>query len=479
MAEKIRWLEWGKEAFERAKKENKPILMDIFGTWCHWCHRIEQDTYEKPEVIEDVNKNFVAIRVDTDQRPDINERYNQGGWPSTVFLDHDGEIITGATYIPPQQMLSLLDQVKLVFKKRGKIIPPKPLAKKRGVVTEEILLSMEEVVKRSFDPVYGGFGEPKFPMTEVLEFLLARFEKTKQKELLDMVEKSLQGMIAGIFDTVEGGFFRYSVTQDWKLPHYEKMLETNSGLVRVLSYFYKITKKEKYLEALKKTISYMLNTLSDKNGGFYSSQDADGEEKYYGKGMEERRKLPTPSIDKNMYADLNGLAIRSFLAYFEISTDKKIKEFIEKTIDFILKGPYSKEKGIAHYFEGKPQFLGLLRDNLNIALALLEAYRVFNKKEYLEKTQEIAGFILKNFHDKKEGGFFDKLEGGMGKLAMRNKIIGENAKVAILLFELEEILNKKEYQKIAEGALEIFAVDFKVYGLLAGEYALAAQKILE
>ena len=115
MAGRIRWLEWGAAAFQKAKMEKKPILMDIFGKWCHWCHKIEKDCYQNPEIIKKINADFVAIRVDTDKRPDINERYNQGGWPSTVFLDQDGLVITGATYLPPGQMLQLLERVKQAF----------------------------------------------------------------------------------------------------------------------------------------------------------------------------------------------------------------------------------------------------------------------------------------------------------------------------------------------------------------------------
>lgn len=479
MSEKINWLEWGQEAFEKARKEKKPILMDIFGTWCHWCHRIEEDTYQKPEVIKQINRDFIAIRVDTDKRPDINERYNQGGWPTTAFLDHEGNVITGATYLPPEQMLSLLDQVKTVFEngKRGGQRAPQPLSK--GVVTEEILLHLEELAKSQFDPSHGGFGEPQFPLTELLEFLLVRFEKTKRKEFLEIVEKSLQGMIAGIYDKEEGGFYRYSVTRNWKIPHYEKMLETNAGIVRLLSLVYKKTNKKIYLDPLKKTVSYLLGTLADPAGGFYASQDADGEDAYYGKPLAERGKMETPFIDKTVFVDLNGLMVRSLLVYYQVTKDEKAREFAEKTIALLLKDFYEKERRMAHYLENnKPIFLGLLRDQVNVGLALIEGWKVFKRKDYLTHAQELAAFILKAFHDG-EGGFFDTLGKGEGKLAIREKRLPDNARAAMLFLELGKELKNKEYQKIAEEALEWFAIDYKVFGLLAGEYALAVEKLLD
>jgi hypothetical protein len=473
--ERIRWLKWGKNAFSLARKEGKPVLLDIFGSWCHWCHEMAGRTYSDPRIIKYINRNFVAVKVDTDKRPDINERYNQGGWPTTAFLDYAGNVIEGTTYVPPELMLPLLERVNLLFRKWKAPPPPREMPARKGVVTGEIILHMEELVKASFDPIYGGFGEPKFPMPEVLEFMIWRSGKPGGRGFMQMAEKTLEGIISGIYDAVEGGFYRYSVSRDWKLPHYEKMLETNAGLLKVLSLVCR--RKNKYLVTLRKTASYLMGTLASPDGGFYASQEADGEERYYGLVPEERKKMPPPSVDKTIFADLNGFALRGMAAYFEATKDKKARVLIEKTFSF-LEGFYSEERGFAHYTGKKPVFLGLMRDQVNMGLAFLEASRILGRKKYLARARAIAEFVMEKYHAE-DGGFYDKLPGGEGRLSLRKKRIEDNSRASLLFTGLGGILHKPGYRKIAEETLEAFAMDYREFGLIGGEYALAAGKLLE
>ena len=512
MPEGIKWHEWGAKAFGLSREEKKPVLLDIFGKWCHWCHRMDEDTYENLEVAREVNSSFIPVRVDTDRRPDINERYNQGGWPTTVFLDGNGNILAGGTYFPPGQFLDLLEQAKYLFENNIKFEKNGPRTWNKGVVTEEILMELEEMAKGSFDPYHGGFGhsprihtsevglpEPKFPMAELLEFLLKRYKKTGRKEFLEMVEKSLDGMIGGIFDRIEGGFFRYSVTGDWKLPHYEKMLETNSSLVKILSLAYELTGKKAYLEAAEKTVGYLLKSMANHEGGFFASQDADAKltsdthirggisgDAYYGKKLEERRKLPEPYIDKTVFADLNGKAIVDLLEYLKVKKDKKLEEFLLKTMGHMEKF-WSEKNGAAHYFErqdspqisgkavkaAQPVYLGLLRDNLALGMAFLEGGRFFRREDWIKKAEEIGNYILENFLDSETPGLFDKLPGGEGRLAVLEKRIQDNSFAATFFMELGKGFSDK-----AEGILETFAIDWKRYGLVAGEYGLAVMKIV-
>lgn len=472
----IHWLPWGKEAFDKAKKENKPILMDIFGVWCHWCHVMDKDTYEHSDVIEKIDRDFVPIRVDTDKRPDINERYNQGGWPTTVFLDHSGQIITGVTYVPPDQLLMILEQVSASYGKKPVKVPKEPLLRKKGVITEEILLHMDDLIQGYFDPHDGGFGEPKFPMPEVLEYCLQRYETTKNKGFLIIVEKTIQGILSGLYDKEAGGFFRYSVTPDWKLPHYEKMLDTNSGIIKVLSIACKIAGKGEYRDPLKKSVSYLLSVLADPTGGFYASQDADGEESYYGKSLEQRKNMPTPFIDKTVFADLNGLAIQALISYISTEKDRQAEEYLRKAVDGMVRNLCQKGK-VAHYNEKEPIFLGLLRDHVNMGLALVQAYCQFKREEYLAAAAKIAQVMLSDFRDP-EGGFFDKLQGGEGRLSIQQKHIGENTKAALFFLELGKILKEKSFQEETEKALEVFAIDCKAYGIMAAEYARVVEQFL-
>src|SRR3990172_3102857 len=204
----MNWFDWGKEAFLKAKKEEKPSLLGISAKWCHWCHTMDRLTYSNATVLEFINKNFVPVCVDTDERPDINDRYNVGGWPTTAVLAHDGEIVSAATYIPPEHMVKFLEDAidrfkKYKPKKSGKEKPLKPLP-----FDQEYFWKM---IKSFYDPINGGFGlEPKFPHHEILGYLVWRIMKLKDKDASKMLDFTLSKMLKGeIFDSA-GGFFRYA-----------------------------------------------------------------------------------------------------------------------------------------------------------------------------------------------------------------------------------------------------------------------------
>src|SRR3989338_1547141 len=264
--DKIQWLGWSKESFEKAKRENKPILLNLTAVWCHWCHVIKATTYSNDEVAAIINEGFVPVKVYIDQHPDIRDRYNMGGFPSTVFLDSEGSIIIGETYVPPDRMKALLNYVRSLYIKKDFRAPKqaenaekKQFAELNEGVIKEILV----LIEGNFDSYYGGFGvQPKFPPYDVIDFLLDCFNKTKQKKYLDIALKTLDKMHEGIYDKIEGGFFRYSVTQDWKVPHYEKMLETNAGLLRNYIRAFSITNNEDYKKIVEGIINYVNNNLS-------------------------------------------------------------------------------------------------------------------------------------------------------------------------------------------------------------------------
>jgi len=314
--QKINWLEWDKEAFEKASKENKPILLDIHGVWCHWCHVMDNTTYFDKEIMEYVNENFIPVKVDTDKRPDVNKRYNQGGWPTTVFLTSSGQIITGATYIPPDAFKDLMFKVIDIYKEI-KVKKPeeleiggKKLEIKEKNLDKKIVDNTLNVLMQNFDFDDGGFGfAPKFPMPDAVKLLISRYKKTKSNEFLVPVKITLDKM-QGIHDDIEGGFFRYSVTQSWDEPHYEKMLETNAGVISNYLEAYEITKNKNYKEIASKCFNYLKNNLINIEGGFYGSQDAD--EEYYKADFEERKKLKKPFIDKNIYTDFNSMMLGTF-----------------------------------------------------------------------------------------------------------------------------------------------------------------------
>ncbi len=247
-AHEIRWRPWGPQAFQQAQQEDKPILLGISAVWCHWCHVMDETSYSDEQIIQFINERFVPVRVDNDQRPDVNARYNMGGWPTTAFLTPDGEVLAGMTYVPPDQLRQVLDQLSTYYRENREEIGQKvEEARQRhrqaaaetggqGAPSDQIFQDVLAAINDVYDPVHGGFGsQPKFPHTESIDLLLYAHLRRNDPDLLHMARKTLEQMAGGgVFDHVWGGFFRYATNSDWSVPHFEKMLEDNANLLRNL-----------------------------------------------------------------------------------------------------------------------------------------------------------------------------------------------------------------------------------------------------
>ena len=300
----IHWHEWGNAAFARAKSEDKPILLDIGAVWCHWCHVIDRESYENPEIAKIINENFVAIKVDRDERPEVDSRYQsaisalsgQGGWPLTGFLLPDGKPFYGGTYFPPDDqngrpglrrvLLAVADSYR---EKRADleraansiseaVAQAEMFAGAKGAFDRGIIDAQVQSIAKLFDSRNGGFGQsPKFPHASAIELLLERYQQTKEHQLLNIVETTLEKMArGGVYDQLAGGFHRYSVDERWLVPHFEKMSYDNSELLRNYLHAYQVTRNPFFHEVAEGTIGWVNEVLSDQaRGGFYASQDAD------------------------------------------------------------------------------------------------------------------------------------------------------------------------------------------------------------
>ncbi len=466
----ISWLEWDKSVFVKAKKDKKPVLLNISAVWCHWCHTMSRETYSNVKIAEFINKNFIPIKVDTDKRPDINERYNVGGWPTTAILAVDGEVVSAATYVPPENMVKFLEDSILRFKKY------KP--KKKKLKLEKPVEFEPDVfyglVKSFYDPVNGGFGlEPKFPQQQILGYLTWRVAKLKDSEARKMLDMTLTRMLKGeIFDHVGGGLFRYAALQNWTIPHFEKMLEDNAGSLTTFLWAYRLFGRKEYLTAINKTLFWLFTMMYDRDKGvFYGSQDAD--EAYCKLPLTERMRHEAPFVDKTIYTDCNAAIA---IALFDASgMEAEYREIALRLLESLYK---MNVRGlVAHYYPSeKPVYL--LKDHVFLLAALVQAFVSTNKLEWKSKALSVAK-ALEKFYDKKNGGFYDVLaeKGAVGRLKERKKPVFENAFASLVLKLLGEITNDKKYEKMAHKSLRAVSANAMALGPYAATYAIAVGEL--
>lgn len=490
----VDWYPWGEEAFNKAKFEDKPIFLSIGYSTCHWCHVMAHESFEDDEVAETLNKDFVCIKVDREERPDIDSVYmsvaqkitGSGGWPLTIIMTAEQKPFFVGTYIPKQSrygIKGLLDILSIVSTKwdndRDEINKSSSnitdIVKKqentqdeKADLSKEIIESAKETFRKSFDRKYGGFGKsPKFPQPSNVMFLIKYYELEKDEKILEIVEKTLEGMYrGGIFDHIGFGFSRYSTDDKWLVPHFEKMLYDNAGLVICYTEAYQLTKKALYKNIVTKTLDYILREMTDEDGGFFSAQDADseGEEgKYYvftpdeilrvlgeedgkyfnehfnitKKGNFEGKNIPNLINNENYYeidenieimiekiysyrltrtklhkddkilTSWNGMMIAVFARAYKVFGYEKYLHAAENALRFIKKNLIDEDNNIGvRYRDGSTLANGTLDDYAFYIWALIEMYEATYEIHYLKRAVKFNDKMIKLFWDIENGGFF-------------------------------------------------------------------------
>lgn len=427
----VNWYPWCDEAFAKAKAEDKPIFLSIGYSTCHWCHVMEKESFEDEEVAEILNKYFVSIKVDREERPDIDNIYmsicqsltGQGGWPLTIIMTYDKEPVYAGTYLPKISNYSVLGLIDLlvsaekIWKSRKKefIETGKEIAKsinnnliryKNENLQPNILDKAYRFFNLNFDKTYGGFGtRPKFPTPHNLSFLLRYYKYFKDENALHMVEKTIEGMYrGGIFDHIGFGFSRYSTDEKWLVPHFEKMLYDNALISHVCAEVFLATGKEFFKDISEKIFAYILRDMTSPEGGFYCAEDADseGEEgKFYVWDKKEVENLLTQEESKffsDFYnisenGNFNGKNIPNL-----IGKDIKSFEELDKNFEEIRKKLFNyREKRVHPHKDDKilTSWNGLMIG------AMAFGGRAFGEKKYIVAAEKCAGFLLNNmFSDK-------------------------------------------------------------------------------
>ena len=599
----VRWHAWGEAAFSRAQAEDKPILLDIGAVWCHWCHVMDRESYEDAEIAALINEYFVAVKVDRDERPDVDARYQaavsaisgQGGWPLTAFLTPDGRPYFGGTYIPrddrygrPGMGRVLLAMAQVWRERRDEALETagsvmaaiehnESFSGRSGELTLALVDKIAGSIVGQFDPRNGGFGsQPKFPHPAALDLLLEvavnRGNDRAREAFTTTLEKMARG---GVYDQLAGGFHRYSVDERWVVPHFEKMIYDNTELLRNYVHGYQSFVREDFLLIAKEIVAWLDATMTDRErGGFYGSQDADvgldddgdyftwtldearavlsGEElefasKYWDIGelgdmhhnpaknvmhvnhtlaemaaqtgaslsasLDSLRKLrdsarakllaaraqrTAPYIDRTLYTSWNAMAVTAYLEAASVLRDEKAREFALLTLNRLLDDAWGGKTTLRHviaYPDGlspRESAPGTLDDYAFTVNACIDGWLASGEMKFYRAAEKLADAMIEQFHDASAGGFFDTsaplndepAEIPLGALTARRKPLQDaptpagNPTAATALLRLEALSGRGDYRAIAEGALANFAGIVEHFGLYAGSYALAAERLL-
>lgn len=430
----VDWYPWGPEAFERAKADDMPIHLSIGYSACHWCHVLAHESFENPETAALLNKYFINIKVDREERPDLDQIYmnavqmmtRHGGWPMTVFLTPEGVPFYGGTYFPPEDrhnmpgfpriLLGVADAYRSrpdeVTETAASILEElRNMGQAREsneIITAEILDTAERNIARSYDPRYGGFGSaPKFPAAMNLEFLLRQYHRTGQSETLEMIENTCRKMAeGGMYDQLGGGFHRYSTDAKWLAPHFEKMLYDNALLSRLYLHVYQQTKDDFYKRIAEETLDYVLREMTDERGGFYSTQDADSE------GHEGKFFVWTVDEVQEILGEEDGAL---FCAFYDVTENGNFEGknilHVSRSLEEVAKegGVTAEslqevlERGRRELFEARERRIKPDRDEKVLTAwsglmlaSFAEAAAILERNDYRDAAEKNAQFVLEN-----------------------------------------------------------------------------------
>ncbi len=449
----VDWYPWGPEALERARRENKPIVLSIGYSACHWCHVMEHESFEDDETAALMNEHFVSIKVDREERPDLDQIYQTaaqmflgrgGGWPLTMFLTPDGRPFFAGTYFPPVDRYQLpgfkrvLEGLAQAYRDKSKEVAHNAeqivagLAQLSSHRASDKLLqpkTIDEAVtslSRLFDPVYGGIGQaPKFPSTMVLSLMLRHAARTGEASVADPAVQTLRKMAeGGIYDQLGGGFHRYSVDAKWLVPHFEKMLYDNAQLLKAVVDVYRVTGDPLFERVARETAEYVLREMARPEGGFYSTQDADseGEEgKFFVWTVQEVEALLGASDAKVFCNYYDVTAAGNFEGKNILHVDRPVKavaKVLDRSEDEVRR---ILEDGRKTLFAVREKRIKPARDekiltswNGLMLTGMAEAYNVLGESRYLEAAQKTASFIRRDLT--REGLLLATFKDGTAKL---------------------------------------------------------------
>ncbi len=487
MTDSIRWQHFEPATLRAAAAADRPVLMLITAPWCQFCRDLLATTFADPQVAAAVTDGFVPVHVDAERRPDINQRYGTGAWPTIAWLTPDGELITQANFLDVEQMKKQLERVRAVWREKKQDIQrglrelwahdlerPAP----RGRLRREMVDDITDAIYEKFDHRHGGFGEgSKFPHPEALDFALVQVMKRGCERMREVVTVTLDRMMESpLHDIVDGGFFRFSRTPDWHSPNYEKLVDQNCLVLRAYLEAYQVFGKPAYRAAAEGIVVWLLGTMRDAHtGAFAGSQDGDVD--YFMSNQEERDHREPPSLDRTVYCHANALAVSGLLKASAVLTQPAWRDQAMVTLRFLLENLYDGQD-VFHYWDGTYHLPGMLGDQAHLVRALIDASQHTGDADLLLPAEAIAERAIQR-HKAPNGGFYDILHdpGHEGSMRRRNRSILDNATMAESLVRLSYLSRRPEFYTEAMAAMESFAGDYKEYGYYVAGYGRAVDLI--
>ncbi len=486
------WQPWSKAAFEQARREHKLLLVSVQAGWCHWCHVMNASTYRDARVVALLRERFIAIRVDQDSRPDLAERYADWGWPATGILTPDARTIVNLRGHQPADafralLLNLVNELDHGGPLSARQAPlPAPLPRSDlDVAWAEALAQLDA----AYDQEQGGWGTPqKYPLAAPVEHALLRALTRHEKDRASLVMRTLNGY-AQLLDPVAGGLFQYSLRGVWDAPHYEKIAPVQAGALRVFSEAYRATSEPSFRHVAERAAQFVTTVLRAPTGGFYASQDADvghpGERdhlegiRYYALGAEARASAKAPSVDRHIYANMNGMLIRGLCALHRATGDARWLDAAlgaARDVDTLRDGP-----GFRHQRDDAGRVF-YLADQVEMAAAYDALADETLDPARRSESDNLLDYISSAFADEKAGGLFAHTPdaNAVGELALPVKPYADNALTARLLLRRAHRNAAEADRSRALAILRALSDQARMrdQGRMIGDYLLALEEAL-
>lgn len=488
----IEWRAWGSAAFDEAARSGRPVLLSLTAVWCQWCRRMDDVTYSDPSVIGLAAERLIPVRVDTDRYPHVQDRYITAGWPTTAFLTPTGEVLWTGTYMEPDALRQVADDVLAAWADRREELESE-IGRRRlaletargrthggGLVRREAADDVASGIRATFDPRNGGFGDaPKFPQPDALELMYAY--AAEDPSWIAMADQTLDGMLAGeLWDHPEGGFFRYASAADWTAPRHEKLLDVNAAMMEAYAAAGVLRSRDDWSEIAQTAAAWVDRTLALEGGLWGGSQAADPE--YFAADAGARATMTRPPVDDTIYTAWNARWAGALAGAGARLGRGGWAERAGAAMRLLLDRMAAPNGGLYHYVEpaGEPHLDCLLADTLEALRAALTLAQATGDPHWLTEARRLARHMEAAFWAE-DGGFWDRTptDHDIGALRYRDRPFESNAVAARVLLDLAWLTGERHWRALAERTLARLAPQAGRYGPAGAVFALATGEFFE